>query len=222
MKKGFAAAAVLAMSLYILAGCGEKEHIITENSIEVAKDGKLTVYKFTEFSENYDGDTVSYYEPAELKSMIENELSEFNSENGYHAVIDEVENVEGGQIRLKYEFEDYESYNLYNNLHNVEALYPEYYGGYLYYGEYVGAGEISENSFGDLSMDDRDLIVDVEDSTDVTIDKLVGRHIIVTDENIKIYAPYKVTYVTAGTFMDEDGSVNCMLIEGRKVIVMNK
>ena len=52
--------------------------------------------------------------------------------------------------------------------------------------------------------------------------KIVGRHIIITDEDVYVFAPYKVHFLTAGCLLSEDGSVDCTQVGGRKVIVMSK
>ncbi|MCD7716267.1 MAG: hypothetical protein LUI39_07430 [Lachnospiraceae bacterium] len=115
-KKRAAAAGLLA-AVTMLGGCSEMEQLIggqtawtpqESDAISIAADGSVTEIVQDTLDE-------SYYDVSELESMINSEITEYNSEHGEDTIrIDSFEN-EGTAVTLKLWYSSAEDYAEFNN-----------------------------------------------------------------------------------------------------------
>lgn len=110
--KKLAVIAVLCTGIMMAGGCSilnqEKEWTPQKSSaISVGSDGRITEYVKDTLDE-------SYYSASELQSMIESEVSDYNSKNGENSVSMKDFQVNGKEIQLTMEYgqaEDYAQFN---------------------------------------------------------------------------------------------------------------
>ncbi|MCD7842382.1 MAG: hypothetical protein LUG56_07940, partial [Lachnospiraceae bacterium] len=115
-KKRAAAAGLLA-AVTMLGGCSEMEQLIggqtawtpqESDAVSIAADGSVTEIVQDTLDE-------SYYDVSELESMINSEITEYNSEHGEDTIqIDSFEN-EGTAVTLKLWYSSAEDYAEFNN-----------------------------------------------------------------------------------------------------------
>ena len=108
-----AVTAVLCAGVIMMGGCSmldqEKEWKPQKSSaISVGKDGTITEYVSDTLDE-------SYYSDTELQSMIESEISDYNSKNGENSVSMKDFQVNGKDVQLTMEYKKAEDYAQFNH-----------------------------------------------------------------------------------------------------------
>ncbi|MDD6661988.1 MAG: hypothetical protein PUE72_09785 [Lachnospiraceae bacterium] len=108
-----AVTAVLCAGVMMMGGCSmlnrEKEWAPQKSSaISVGSDGGITEYVKDTLDE-------SYYSASELQSMIESEISDYNSKNGENSVSMKDFQVNGKDVQLTMEYEKAEDYAQFNH-----------------------------------------------------------------------------------------------------------
>ena len=188
----------------LLSGCGRAKGPaeVTEPTLVISGDGKVTAYLVGEFDK-------SYYDLSELKAMAEEEAARYGSGSKKGTAPVTVKSVEAsqdgsGRIVLAYGFDGADSYKgfMKNELFygTVEEAIVR---GYVPEGFLQGAG-------GEVPMTVENLKEDK------------GRHLIVTDAAAVIYCPGKVTHMSMGAVLKEDGSVDASQTEGLVYILLKK
>lgn len=195
----------LVLAALALTACGQSKlpGIVDTPSISISTEGAVDAYQVDVFNKDY-------YQVSELAAMAVEEASEYNTKHqtGEEAPV-RVEKVEGledgsGKIVVHSIFQDADTYSDYN-----EAL--------LFYGtveEALTAGM-------DLGAELRDVKEDTLLSEEA-LTQYARQHIIVTTERVRIYCPYKVTHISEGAVMAEDGSVDASRAGGTVIILMKK
>ena len=99
---------VMLMIFCIFVGCGNKDEL-GENTVEVSQKGwiKATVH------ETFDKD---YYDKDELQDMLEQEVVEFNAENGKDSVEVDSFKVSGGSVKIIMNYSNWADYAHFNDV----------------------------------------------------------------------------------------------------------
>ena len=202
MKKRRMLAAFLSMLVLLLTGCGTHAgpDIIVETAIVVDKNGTVTYHLVEEFDKEY-------YDIAELSSMAAEEAAEYNGTkaSGEQAVtVERVERLPENEskVTIRYQFDGTDSFSGFTDT-------------VLYYGTVAGA------IGGDISF--RSNVKNVKDGTVLTPAELVQdgeKKMIITDARAVIYCPAKVSCLSDGSTLREDGSVDTTESEGTVYIIL--
>lgn len=189
----------------LISGCGQSKvpKELSVPAISVTGKGKVTAYIVEDFDKDY-------YDLAELGTMVEDELSKFNesrkSAEGEEAVVmvslTGSEATEMPKAVLVLEFRDI-------------TCYRDYFGMDLFYGTVAQAQEAGY----DLNVE----LTNVKDGTTIGKNEIFGMgnsHILIVQDNVRVFCPGKVQYVTSKAAVKEDGSVEPSDTEDSTYIIM--
>lgn len=201
MKRNRRFAALVCLLAVVLAGCGQTDGRVEVESttISVDRNGGMTYYLTGEFDRDY-------YSLSELSAMAMDEVDAFNKSAGekQSVTVDKVETLQENEskVLIVYRFDGYASFNAFNK-------------GSFFYGTVAEAfdrgyvREIRMKSVGDQSL-----------KTEEQLKQEGTKKLIVTDEKAVIYCPAKVTYISEGAVLNEDGSVDASAADGTVYILM--
>ena len=201
MKKVWKTAA-LASAAMALAGCQLIEEEAwtprEDAAISIDRKGKITEY----LSEALDQ---PYYSFDELKSMLDEEVSEYNARHGEGSVAVELAEEEEGRVNLTISYasgEDYASFN------NIEFYYGSMINaqleGYLFDGFYK---EIQDGVVVDEKVDGSEVFEDMADSVVIVrapLEVQVPGDICFVSSNAEVLRPD----VVAASESEEDGAIS--------------
>ena len=188
----------------MLTGCASGvPELIERTTLEIEDDGEITSYLVDSFDK-------AYYEVSELKAMAVEDAAAYNTEHQEGDVVpitvEEVELLEQGNlVRVTYQYADAE-------------VYQEHMEGVLFYGT---VAEALANGYDMQSIS----MHKAKDGTPEAIDwieEATKRHILITDQKADIYCPYKVSHISEGAVMKDDGGVDATMSEAMVYILMNK
>lgn len=108
MKKKTAIIFSMLLSFCLLTGCGSKLEV-EESTVYVDKDGSVISIDMESFEKDY-------YDEAELKDYIEEEIGTYTSENGKKSVRLEDVTVEDSAATLKLKYASAEDYTKFNGI----------------------------------------------------------------------------------------------------------
>jgi hypothetical protein len=169
-----------------LAGCGQSVPENVESSAIVISDkGQVTFYLVDSFDRDY-------YDLQELSDMAAEEVADFNASaqtEGYSAQVEQAQSLGEDRVKLTYQFSDWETYTFFNE-------------DSLFYGTVSEADEK-----GLLKGVVLESVKDGSELSEEQVREKDSKMLIVTDVSADIYCPAKVTYVSKGTSLNEDGSV---------------
>ncbi len=190
-----------------IGGCGQAKlpDSIDTDTLSVNSRGEVTSYLVRDFEKEY-------YDLSELTSMAMGEAAQYNTAhaagNGTPVTVQTIERLEEGspRVRMMYLYDSAETFSSYNDKE-------------LFFGTVQEA--VSENyPFTENPLSS------VKDGTLVTDawlkQEALGKHILITDEKAVIYCPYKVTHISGGAVLNEDGSVDATQAEDPVYILMKK
>lgn len=204
MKKCGKLAAGVLVAAMLLSGCGQAAvpEVIVEPTLVIDSDGRVTAYLVGEFDK-------SYYDLSELTAMAREEAAEFSDTSQDGTVPVTVKSVEAAQdgssrIVLAYQFDSTDSYK-------------GFIGNELFYGTVEDA--LSKGYIQDVILQSVK-----SEATHVreTLEEQKEKHLIITDVAAVIYCPERVTYLSAGAVMKEDGSVDASKAPGIVYILLRK
>lgn len=208
MKKcGRLAAAFLAAALFTACGLQEAPGQPQHTTLVIAKDGAVTAYQVGAFDK-------AYYDPEELEVMAREEAAAFAPAEGGKApvTVENVETVQEGEesrVIVTYAFDGPDSY---------EAFCEKWLlGEKLFFGTVAQARQAGylENQ----------TLYSVADGTVLAPDELEAasaRHLIILEGEVWVYCPHRVTHMSRGAFLREDGSVDTSQAEGPAYILLKK
>lgn len=209
MKKLGKLAAVLCLCVLFLAGCGEAKlpDVIDTQTISVNGDGKITIWLVGEF-EDVDINVT------ELTAQAVEEVAQFNAEKGTGTDAVAVEKVEelsdsGRKVVVTYKFDGWKNCT-------------DFIGNKLFYGNNELFYGTVEEALGE-GYGSQVILKNVKDNTLLTEGQLkqeTEKSMIVTDMKANVYCPGKVTYITDGAVLNEDGSVDTTSVEGLVYILL--
>lgn len=192
-------AAILGLCLLCLAGCGTAKvpEIVESPSVAVGKDGEVSVWQIGAFDK-------TDYILSELQDMAVREAAQFNSSSGSDAAVtvEKVEALEGEKVVVAYRFDGWES---------CSAFLEEN----LFFGTVADAVL--------KGIDRGTAMKSVKDNSPLSEDQLLketDKSLIITDMKANIYCPGKVTYISEGASVNEDGSVDTSGVEGTACILL--
>ena len=192
-------AAILSLCLLCLAGCGEAKvpEIVESPSVAVDKGGEVSVWQIGVFDK-------TDYVLAELQDMAVKEAAQFNSSSGSDAAVavEKVEALEGGKVVVAYRFDGWES---------CSAFLEED----LFYGTVADAVT--------KGIDRGAALKSVKDDSPFSQEQLLSeadKRLIITDMKANIYCPGKVTHISQGASVNEDGSIDTTGVEGTACIML--
>lgn len=206
-KTGRLAAILCACSL-LLAGCGNAKvpDIVSATSISVDKGGQIRLWLVGEFGS-------TDYDLAELTAKAVEEVSAFNAASGTGdgISVEKVEAVQGeaGKVVVIYKFDGWKNCT-------------RFVGNDLFYGTneifYGTVGEALEEGYGSgaVMKGTGDGALLSEQQLRQETDKML----IVTDMKANIYCPGKVSHISAGAAVNEDGSIDSSGAEGLVYILL--
>ncbi|MBR5248328.1 MAG: hypothetical protein IKV27_05235 [Lachnospiraceae bacterium] len=191
--------------IMLLGGCGQSKvpSDLSVPAISVTGKGKVTAYIVEDFDKDY-------YDLAELRTMVEDELSKFNESRkgaeaeGAVAMVSLTETVvqEVPKAVLVLEFQDINCYR-------------EYFGKDLFYGTIAQAQKAGY----DLNVE----FTSVKDGTTIGKTEIFGMgnsRILIVQDKVRIFGPGKAQYVTSGAAVKEDGSVEPSDAKDNTYIIM--
>lgn len=190
-KAGVILCGILCLVMLLSVGCGKTEvpEDLSVSALSVTSKGQVTTW----LAEDFDKD---YYDLQELRSMVDEEVAEFNknhqSQDEKAAVtVQSLEMMPGNQkVMLVLQFRDI-------------ASYKEYTGADLFYGTVTQAKEAGY----DLDIQ----LISTKDGSTIgqaEIDDQSKKHILIAQEKVRIYGPAKPLYLSPGAAANEDGSVD--------------
>lgn len=191
MKKYVRAAAASCLLTVFLAGCGGTKvpDIIKAPTVSVSEKGQISAWLVEDFAKEY-------YSLSELAAMAAKEAAEFNAAAGgagaAAVTVEKVETLPGNEkkVVVSYRFDGWESYTAFSE-------------GTLFYGT---VGEALQKGY-----DSGVVLKSVADGTLLAGEQLkqaADKYVIITDVKADIYCPAKVTHVSGGAALNEDGSVD--------------
>lgn len=213
MKKLGMPAAILILFATMLSGCGQSKgpKDIRESTLVIDKSGRVTAYLVEEFDK-------TYYNLSELTAMVQEDAADFgwSAANSEQVKIVSVEPMEGDSSRVvvTYQFED-------------AGSYEKYIKDRLFYGT---VAEAIQRGYGDGVT-----LQSVKDGTVISDNDLLqrlGEYLVifypeqVKPEQVKLnpaaeerkqimlYCPGKVSFVSQGTAVNQDGSIVITWLEG--------
>lgn len=201
MKKNRRFTALACLLAAVLVGCGQTgvQDEVNSTTISVDRNGGMTYYLVGEFDKDY-------YNLSELSDMAAGEAEEFNKDAGEKqaVAVDKVEPLQENEhkVLIVYRFDGYASFNEFNK-------------GNFFYGtveEAFRQGYVKEVQM--KSVRDESL------KTEEQLRQEGAKKLIVTDEKAVIYCPAKVTYISEGAVLNEDGSVDASSAAGTVYILM--
>lgn len=203
MKRCRMIAAAVCVLTVLLVGCGQsgRPDSVDGTTIVVNKNGGVTYYLVGDFEKEY-------YSLSELTSMAEEEAAEFSgteASDGSRAVtVVQVEPLQSDEskVTVTYEFDGSDSFNRFT-------------------GRELFFGTVNEAVSRGYSLDG--ILKSVKDSALKTEEQLKQdgeKLLIITDARTVIYCPSKVTYLSDGAKLREDGSVDASLAEGMVYILL--
>jgi len=202
-RRGRLALGILAMLL--LTGCGQAKlpDKIDEPTIAIDGEGRVTSYLVELFDKEY-------YDITELTSMAISEAAEYNTgkqaESGVPVTVEKVEELKDGsqKIVVTYKYDGAETFSDFN-------------GSILFYGTVKEAMDAGYDLAGSLKS--------VKDGSMISGEQVMGdseKHVVITQEKVRIYCPQKVAYISEGAVYEKDGSVDATQASDTVVILMKK
>ncbi len=205
MRKCGKFAAICCMLGVLLTGCGESGAPDTEekSTLIIDKNGGVAYHLVEEFAEDY-------YELSELETMASEEAANFNktkqNEEKKPVNVEKVELLANDpkKVTVQYSFRDV-------------GCFSEFTGSALFYStvsEAMSRGyriEATLNSVADDIALTEELLQSHGDS-----------RIVITDIKTTIVCPFKVTHLSEGVSLREDGSVDTTGAEGIVYILLKK
>lgn len=195
---------LISLLLIMLVGCGSVKvpETILVSAVSVDKDGTVTAYVVEAFDK-------SYYSLEELRVMVTEEIDDFNanhrmSQDGKAAQVISVS--ETGDV-LKRALVVLEFQNT--------AFYREYMEKDLFFGtvsEAIDAGYKFHSEL--VSVKNEDTL------NSLTIGEKGEHHILIVEDKVRVYGPWKPQYINTGAVMNEDGSVEPSDTEENTFIIM--
>ena len=198
MKKRVLAAACICFLLMMLAGCGGAgvPDTVETTTICIDKKGGVTYYLAGAFDREY-------YQLEELTSMAMREAAEFCKSAGASAVtVEKAELVpeDGDRVVITYRFDSCDTFEGFND-------------SVLFYGT---IGEAKEAGYA------VNVVLTNDKGEEIPLDADTDRKVIITDAKALVYCPAKVTGVSGGAVLKEDGCVDTTAAEGTVTILLKK
>lgn len=201
---------VFCLCAVFLAGCGEAKvpEIVSTTTVEVGQDGQITLWLIGEF-DNAD------YTLSELASIAREEVARFNTSRGAGTteavLIEKVEAVPDGgkKVAVVYKFPGWKECT-------------EFIGNDLFF----GTNQLYYGTVGDAGSNGYDTGVSLRNVKDNTLlsgeglAQLSGQKVVITDLGANIYCPGRVTHISDGATVNEDGSINSFNAEGLVYILL--
>lgn len=183
----------LCFCVLAFAGCGSARvpDTVDTTSIVVNEDGTVTSYVVDTFDKDY-------YSIDELQTMAVEEVAEYNEANTNEAnatepcvTVEKVELIgETDKVMVLHQYNSIESYVDFND-------------GILFYGT---VGQAVASGY-DLDVDLMKAN-DTEVMDSATLQTNTQKNILITDAKAFVYCPKRVSYISYGAVMNEDGSVD--------------
>lgn len=197
----FAAAAVFVLTM-LLAGCGQSGEpaSVDGTTIVVDKNGGVTYYLVGDFDKEY-------YSLSELEAMAEEEAAEFGGEDtaeGQAVTVIKVEPLQSDESRVTvaYEFDG-------------SGSFTGFTGSELFFGTVNEAVSRGYSLNGILKS-----VKDGSSKTEQELEKDGEKLLLITDAKAVIYCPSRVTYLSDGADLRDDGSVDASQTEGNVYILL--
>lgn len=192
-------AAVLCLCMMILAGCGEAKvpDVVDSPSVAVSKEGEVTVWQVGVFDK-------PDYVLSELQTMAAEEARAFNSLVGRNmaVVVDGVKTLEdGSKVVVEYRFDGWKSC--------CDFLEETFFCGTV-------PDAVLEG------YDTKVTLNSVKDGAALSQEELgqgTENRLLITDMKANIYCPGKVTHISQGAEVNQDGSINTAGAEGMVYIL---
>lgn len=170
-KKRFYFLFVLMVAM-LLTACGESaKQEVTENTIIVGKDGKISGIIIEEFEKEY-------YDQAELSQMINEEISDYNS-SGQQVTLEKLE-VSGDQTYVRFQYETAEAYKGFNESELFVGTVSEAAGAGYEFTDMTSAKE------GEAGLDA------------ASVSGKGSMQVVIFEEPVKVRIPGQVAYVSEG------------------------
>lgn len=198
MKKRVMAVVCICLLLMTFAGCGGAgvPDTVETTTICIDKKGGVTYYLAGAFDREY-------YQLEELTSMAMKEAAEFCRSAGASAVtVEKAELVpeDGDRVVITYRFDSCDTFEGFN-------------GSVLFYGT---VGEAKDAGYA------VNTVLTNEKGEEIPLNADMDRKVIIMDAKALVYCPSKVTGVSRGAVLKEDGSVDTTAAEGTVSILLKK
>ncbi|MCU6735292.1 hypothetical protein [Diplocloster agilis] len=116
MRKWCLALAIL-MTCVFTAGCSAKLSDLNEDTVYIQKKGQITGVIVEDF-------TKQYYDAEELQDMLNQEITDYNTESGRECVTLQSYEVKDGIVRVLIDYVDADCYGKFNGVDFFAGLYP--------------------------------------------------------------------------------------------------
>jgi hypothetical protein len=195
----------------VLTGCGAAKvpDVVTETSLVIEKDGKVTSHLVDVFDKDY-------YDLHGLREMAQEEADAYNTAHGAEdaapVTVERVESLPGDDstVVVTYSYDSADTYEDYN-------------GSSLFYGtaqqaEQAGYQLDETNQVLWDTKGEKSIV-----STELGEGKLAQKHVILLEEQTRVYCPYQVAYISEDAVVQEDGSIDTTgICEYPVIIVLDK
>lgn len=188
MKRLKRLAAGFCLLVVCLGGCGAAgvPENIEKSTLVLSREGQVTLYLVEEFDK-------AYYDAGELSAMAQEEVAAFNEAVGVDrtpVMVEAAELIDNNKVRLMYCFPDGETYTGFGM-------------GFFF------LGTAAEAEMAGLL--EGVTLQSVKNASPLSEEQLnkKGCMLFITDSGAEVYCPDKVTGVSAGASVNENGSVTC-------------
>lgn len=187
---------VLCASLF-LSGCGEQESVVQITNLQIEKDGRVISNIVEDFEKEI-------YTIEELTAMIQEEIAAYNQSS---------QAISSEKVEISQEDQDKVLVTmLYASCKDYMAFNDEE----LFYGTIAEAKEAGFDLNVELiSATDANHKITKEDLYD-----MANNHIFIIRENIQVILPSKVLYMTEGTLLINNKSINVQKTDGLTYVIM--
>ncbi len=205
-KSGVSLCMILCLAM-LLIGCGKVEvpEDLLVPAIAVTGKGEVTAYLVEDFEKDY-------YDLEELRTMVEKELGEFNESHREEGSEEDIVRMVSLKVYQPNEIALLEDNGQLSDVplpkvvlalqFKDAAAYEAYTGRDLFYGTVAEANQAGY----DLAVE----LASVKDGTVIGKSQIYNKgnsHLLISQDNVRIYGPTKARYISPEATMNEDGSV---------------
>lgn len=185
MKKKVIALCLGTAAVSMLAACGSAD--VTENTVELKKNGKIVEYTMEDFAE-------SYYDAEELKSFIQSEVDTYQEENEGSIKVSKSE-VEDQTAYLTIQYDSVDTFSDFNGIDCFAgSIVQARSAGYDFDADFIDVASGDSEADSEGSVDELEILPVVPADIVLQDDEL---KVFIIRDDVDIIVPGTIVYVSA-------------------------